>query len=39
VTPFEDQHGSSGPGEISGGGEAVMATTNDNNVVAHRWKS
>src|SRR5688572_7503647 len=39
MPPLEDEHGFSGPGEIGGGGQTVMATANDNDVVAHRWKS
>ena len=39
MPPLEDEHGFSGPGEIGSGGQAVMATANNNDVVAHRWKS
>jgi hypothetical protein len=39
MTPLEDEHGASGPSEIGSCGKAVMATANDNNVVAHRGKS
>ena len=34
-----DEDGFAGPGEIGGGSQTVMAAANDNDVVAHRWKS
>jgi len=39
MPPLDDEHGFSGPGEIGSCGETVMATANNNDVVAHRWKS
>jgi hypothetical protein len=39
MTALEDENRAAGPGEISSGGQAVMAAANDNDVVAHRRKS
>ena len=35
MPPLEDEDGFSGPGEIGSGGETVMTTANNNDVVAH----
>ena len=39
MTALEDEHGSAGPGEIGSGGQTVVATADDDDVVAHRRES
>jgi hypothetical protein len=33
VQAFQDEHGLSGPGQVGGGSEAVVATTGNNHVI------
>src|ERR1700675_3160348 len=37
--PFEDNRGVSGAGQIGGGGEAVVASANNDGVVDRVWKA